>query len=146
MATMKIRSFEEADGPAVIALWQACALTRPWNDPARDISRKLSVQRDLFLVGVRDGVLMASVMAGYDGHRGWVNYLAVHPDWRRQRHGESLMHEVERRLLALGCPKLNLQVRTANAQVLDFYRALGYLPDDVVSMGKRLIPDEPASG
>ena len=143
---MKIRTFEETDSPAVIALWQACALTRPWNDPARDISRKLSVQRDLFLVGVRDGVLMASVMAGYDGHRGWVNYLAVHPDWRRQRHGESLMHEVERRLLALGCPKLNLQVRTSNAQVLDFYRALGYLPDDVVSMGKRLIPDEPASG
>ncbi|MCB2029660.1 MAG: GNAT family acetyltransferase, partial [Rhodoferax sp.] len=132
------------DGPAVVALWQACGLTRPWNDPARDIARKLAVQRDLFLVGIHDGVLMASAMAGYDGHRGWVNYLAVHPDWRRQRHGEALMHEVERRLLALGCPKLNLQVRSSNTQVLDFYRALGYLQDDVVSLGKRLIADTPA--
>ena len=119
--TMRIRPFDEADGPAVVALWQACGLTRPWNDPARDIARKLAVQRDLFLVGIHDGVLMASAMAGYDGHRGWVNYLAVHPDWRRQRHGEALMHEVERRLLALG-----------------------YLQDDVVSLGKRLIADTPA--
>ncbi len=140
---MLIRAFEDDDGPAVIALWQACALTRPWNDPARDIARKLSVQRDLFLVGLSDGVLMASAMAGYDGHRGWINYLAVHPDWRRQRHGENLMRAVEQRLLALGCPKLNLQVRSANTQVLDFYRALGYLQDDVVSLGKRLIPDPP---
>lgn len=142
---MFIRAFDEADGPAVIALWQACALTRPWNDPARDIMRKLSVQRELFLVGLCDGVLMASAMAGYDGHRGWINYLAVHPDWRRRRHGEALMHAVEQRLLALGCPKLNLQVRSANTQVLDFYRALGYLQDDVVSLGKRLIPDMPPS-
>lgn len=142
---MVIRAFEQADGPAVIALWRACALTRPWNDPARDIARKLSVQRELFLVGLSDGVLMASVMAGYDGHRGWVNYLAVHPDWRRQRHGEALMQAVEQRLLALGCPKLNLQVRSTNTGVLDFYRALGYLQDDVVSLGKRLIPDTPPS-
>ena len=145
-ASMLIRAFDESDGPAVVALWQACALTRPWNDPAQDIVRKLAVQRDLFLVGIRDGVLMASAMAGYDGHRGWVNYLAVHPDWRRQRHGEALMHAVERRLLALGCPKLNLQVRSGNTQVLDFYRALGYLQDDVVSLGKRLISDTPQGG
>ena len=144
VAAMLIRPFDEPDGPAVVALWQVCGLTRPWNDPARDIARKLAVQRDLFLVGIHDGVLMASAMAGYDGHRGWVNYLAVHPDWRRQRHGEALMHEVERRLLALGCPKLNLQVRSSNTQVLDFYRALGYLQDDVVSLGKRLIADTPA--
>lgn len=143
---MRIRVFDETDGPAVIDLWQTCALTRPWNDPARDIARKLGVQRELFLVGECDGVLMASVMAGYDGHRGWVNYLAVHPGWRRRRHGEALMREVERRLLALGCPKLNLQVRSANTQVLDFYRALGYLDDAVVSLGKRLIPDLPAAG
>lgn len=86
---------------------------------------------------------VASVMAGYDGHRGWVNYLAVHPDFRRQGLGEALMRRVERELLAMGCPKLNLQVRSDNAAVLDFYRALGYLQDDVVSMGKRLIPDTP---
>jgi ribosomal protein S18 acetylase RimI-like enzyme len=141
--TLHIRPFIESDTAAVVALWQACALTRPRNDPARDIARKREVQRELFLVGLCEGVLMASVMAGYDGHRGWVNYLAVHPEWRRRGHGEALMRAVEQRLLALGCPKLNLQVRTGNTTVLAFYRALGYLPDDVVSLGRRLIPDTP---
>ncbi len=139
---MQIRPFVEDDGTAVVALWQDCALTRPWNDPLRDIARKLSVQRDLFLVGACGGRLMASVMAGFDGHRGWVNYLAVHPGFRRQGHGEALMHRVEQLLLGIGCPKLNLQVRSGNASVLAFYAALGYAPDDVVSLGKRLISDQ----
>jgi len=101
------------------------------------------VQPELFLVGESAQQLVASVMAGYDGHRGWVNYLAVHPDNRRQGLGEALMRHVEQELLARGCPKLNLQVRSGNTAVLDFYRALGYLQDDVVSLGKRLIPDAP---
>lgn len=140
---MHLRPFAEADGPAVIALWQACTLTRAWNDPARDIARKLSVQRELFLVGEVGGAVMGSVMAGYDGHRGWVNYLAVHPSMRRRGHGEALMLAAEHGLLALGCPKLNLQVRGSNLHALDFYRALGYVQDDVVSLGKRLIVDAP---
>lgn len=140
---MVIRPFREADTRPVIALWHSCALTRPWNDPAKDIARKLDVQRELFVVGEVGGTLMASAMAGYDGHRGWVNYLAVHPDFRRQGHGEALMRHVEQGLLALGCPKLNLQVRSSNSSVLAFYRALGYSQDDVVSLGKRLIVDEP---
>ncbi|MEO8543122.1 MAG: GNAT family acetyltransferase [Betaproteobacteria bacterium] len=143
---MDIRPFREADAPAVIALWDACALTRSWNDPAKDIARKLGVQRELFLVGETDGSLMASAMVGYDGHRGWVNYLAVHPVHRRQGHGARLMERAEQGLLALGCPKINLQIRSSNAQVLAFYRALGYLTDDVVSLGKRLISDLPAAG
>ncbi len=138
-----VRVFREPDAPAVIALWQACGLTRSWNDPAKDILRKLGVHPDLFLVGEVAGRLMASVMVGFDGHRGWINYLAVHSDHRRQGHGEQLMAHAEQALLALGCPKLNLQVRSSNAEAIAFYRALGYLHDDVVSLGKRLIVDQP---
>lgn len=138
---MKIRQFALPDEPAVIALWQRCELTRPWNDPRKDIRRKLTVQPELFLVGELDGALIATVMAGYDGHRGWVNYLAVAPEHRKSGLGRTLMRNVEAQLEARGCPKLNLQVRTSNAAVLDFYRAIGYSVDDTVSLGKRLIPD-----
>ena len=140
-----IRPFEptEPETDAVIALWQACGLTRPWNDPHQDIARKLQVQRELFLVGEADGQVIATTMAGYDGHRGWVNYLAVAPGQRGQGLGAALMQHIEQQLLALGCPKLNLQVRSSNTAVLDFYRHLGYAQDEVVSLGKRLIPDGP---
>nr|WP_315427554.1 GNAT family acetyltransferase [uncultured Albidiferax sp.] len=142
---MLIRTYQESDEAAVVALWQACGLTRPWNDPHKDIARKLLVQRELFLVGEVDGQLVATAMAGYDGHRGWVNYLAVQPDQRGQGHGAALMAYIEQLLLALGCPKLNLQVRSSNSAVLDFYRHLGYAQDEAVSLGKRLIPDGPAA-
>ena len=140
---MQIRPFTEADTDAVIALWQACGLTRPWNDPLRDIQRKLTVQRELFLVGEADGRLVASAMAGYDGHRGWVNYLAVVPDAQGLGYGRALMTHIEAALLARGCPKLNLQVRSSNTAVLAFYRQLGYAQDEAVSLGKRLIADGP---
>ena len=138
---MEIRPFHAADEAAVIALWERCKLTRPWNDPMKDVSRKLGVQRELFLVGVEAGVIVAAVMAGYDGHRGSVNYLAVDPQHRRRGHGAALMRRVEEILKERGCPKVNLAVRTANAEVIAFYRKLGYAPDDVVPLGKRLIPD-----
>jgi len=136
-----IRPFREADEAQVVALWRACGLTRPWNDPHRDIARKLAMQRELFLVGEEGGRIVASVMAGYEGHRGWVNYLAVDPGRRRAGLGAQLMQRVEELLLAQGCPKINLQVRASNAEVLAFYRALGYAQDEVVAMGKRLVPD-----
>jgi ribosomal protein S18 acetylase RimI-like enzyme len=143
---MNIRPFHDADEASVIALWQLCGLTRPYNDPARDIARKRTVQPDLFLVGEVDGAggptLVASAMFGFEGHRGWVNYLAVAPGWQRRGLARQLMTEGEARLTAIGCPKLNLQVRASNAQALDFYRRLGYATEDVVSMGKRLIPDQ----
>lgn len=139
---MLIRPFEETDTEQVVALWHSCGLVRPWNDPHRDIYRKLTVQRELFLVIEVDGAVMASAMAGYDGHRGWVNYLAVAPEARGAGHGRALMGEIERLLLARGCPKLGLQVRADNEQALGFYRALGYEPDAAVSLGKRLIPDD----
>lgn len=141
---MTIRPFEPADENAVVALWKACGLTRPWNDPMRDIARKLLVQRELFLVGLSQQQIVACVMAGYDGHRGWINYLAVDPAWRRQQYGQQIMHAAEQRLLAMGCPKINLQVRTGNADVIAFYESLGFQTDDVISLGKRLIPDSAA--
>jgi len=137
-----IRPFASDDTAAVVELWEAAGLLRPWNDPHRDIERKLAMADDLFLVAVdSDGVLVGAVMAGYDGHRGWVNYLAVDPQRRAEGWGRSLMEEAERRLLAAGCPKLNLQVRSDNQSAVDFYRRIGYVQDDVVSLGKRLIAD-----
>jgi len=138
---MRIRPFEADDEPAVIALWERCKLTRPWNDPHQDIARKLGVQRELFLVGTENGRIVAAVMAGYDGHRGSVNYLAVDPQLRRRGHGRAMMRRVEELLLAHGCPKVNLMVRSANAEVIAFYRRLGYASDEVIALGKRLISD-----
>jgi ribosomal protein S18 acetylase RimI-like enzyme len=138
---VEIRPFREADEAPVVALWQACGLTRPWNDPHKDIARKLTQQPELFLVGTLGGEVVATAMVGYDGHRGWVYYLAVAPAHRKLAHGRALMHEAERRLLELGCPKVNLLVRSTNVEVIDFYKRLGYAPDDAVPLGKRLIPD-----
>ncbi len=137
-----IRPFREDDTEAVVALWEACELTRPWNDPRKDIARKLTVQREWFLVAETDGAIVGSVMAGYDGHRGWVNYLAVAPDAAAAGLGRELMAEVERLLAAAGCPKINLQVRGTNEAALGFYERLGYTRDDVVSLGRRLEPDD----
>jgi ribosomal protein S18 acetylase RimI-like enzyme len=140
-AAMRIRPFDDADEDAVVALWGRCGLLRPWNDPRKDIARKRAVQRDLFLVGVVDATIVAAVMAGYEGHRGWINYLAVDPACRGRGLGRALMDEVERRLRALGCPKINLQVRTDEPAAAAFYRRLGFVPDEVVSFGKRLARD-----
>lgn len=140
---MKIRTYRESDEDAVIALWETCGLTRPWNDPRKDIARKLTVQRELFFVGELDDILVATVMAGFEGHRGWVNYLAVAPAFRGRGYGAVLVKHVEERLLAAGCPKVNLLVRATNTAVVDFYRHLGYAPDEAVVLGKRLIPDGP---
>jgi ribosomal protein S18 acetylase RimI-like enzyme len=136
-----VRPYQDADKTAVVSLWEQCGLTRPWNNPYKDIERKVGVQPDLFLVAVLDGRVIGSVMAGYGGHRGGINYLAVAPEWRGKGLGRRLMEEAERRLLALGCPKINLQVRCSNRAVIEFYRKLGYVQDDVVNLGKRLIPD-----
>ena len=138
---MQIRSFQEVDQTAVIALWESCGLVVPHNNPVRDIQRKLEVGRELFLVGLREEVVVAAAMGGYEGHRGWVNYLAVAPALRGAGLGRQMMQELERRLLSLGCPKLNLTVRDSNRDAIAFYRALGYQVDPVTSLGRRLIPD-----
>jgi ribosomal protein S18 acetylase RimI-like enzyme len=138
---MKIRPFQPGDEAAVIALWEQCGLIRPWNNPHEDIRRKLAVRPEWFLVGVLEERVVACVMAGYEGHRGWLNYLAVAPEHQRHGLARALVAEAERLLRAAGCPKINLQVRSSNAGVKEFYRRLGYGVDEVVSMGKRLEQD-----
>lgn len=139
---MNIRGFRVEDTEQVVELWMDCGLTRPWNNPRKDIKRKLAVQPELFLVGESQGRIVASVMAGYEGHRGWVNYLAVSPTLQTGGFGRQLMNDVEARLLALGCPKVNLQVREGNDAAMAFYRRLGYTEDRAVGFGKRLIADD----
>ena len=142
---MHIRPFRAEDAEAVVALWEQCNLTRPWNDPRKDIARKLEIQPELFLVGVEDGALVATAMAGYEGHRGWINYLAVAPAHRGRGFGRALVDRVEQVLLGMGCPKVSLLIRSANADVVEFYRHIGYAQDEVVTLGKRLIHDHPTA-
>lgn len=139
---MQIRPFQISDESALIDLWSKCELIRPVNDPTKDIRRKLAVNPEWFLVGILDRKLIASVMVGYEGHRGWINYLAVHPEHRLRGHGRQIMAEAERLLRAAGCPKINLQVRTNNQAVITFYERIGFRVDDVISFGKRLEHDE----
>ncbi len=142
-AAIRIRTFVPADEDHVVALWQEAGLLRPWNDPRADIARKLSVQPELFVVATgKDDVIVGAVMAGFDGHRGWMNYLATARTVRGDGVGRALVAHVERELAALGCPKVNLQVRADNEAAVGFYRHLGFAVDEVVSMGKRLISDE----
>lgn len=139
---MRIRPFRSEDTDAVVELWEVTGLTRPWNEPRKDITRKLSVQPQLFVVAEdEEGIVLGCIMAGYDGHRGWMNYLATTPDARGTGIGRALVDHVELELRELGCPKLSLQVRTSNAEVVEFYRHLGYETDDTVTLGKRLIVD-----
>jgi len=140
---MKIRPFQLSDREAVVQLWKECGLVVPHNDPNRDIDRKLKVNPEWFLVGEVEGEVIASCMVGYEGHRGWINYLAIKGDRQHQGFGKQLMTYAEELLLEQGCPKINLQIRSTNQKVIDFYTALGYVQEPIISMGKRLIPDLP---
>ncbi len=129
----------ETDEAAVAALWREVFPDAPaWNHPETDIKRKLAVQRELFLVASIDSRVVGTAMAGYDGHRGWVYYVAVSPRNRRQGIGSALMSQVEQRLSEMDCHKLNLQVRASNQEVVAFYKALGYDTEERISMSKRL--------
>ncbi len=138
---MRLRSFQPADEVEVIALWETCGLVAPHNDPRKDIARKLRVNPELFIVGESSGKIIGTCMVGYEGHRGWINYLAIHPDHQRRGYATELMREAERLLRPLGCPKINLQVRSSNASVIAFYESLGFRRDNVVSFGRRLEVD-----
>jgi ribosomal protein S18 acetylase RimI-like enzyme len=135
---MKVRPYTDSDKEAVISLWEECGLLIPQNDPTKDIERKLKVDPDLFLVGETENGIVASVMGGYEGHRGWINYLAVKPSEQRKGFGQSIMNAVETLIAQKGCPKINLQVRSTNESVLAFYAAIGYGDDNVMGLGKRL--------
>jgi len=137
-----IRPFEPRDTEAVVALWQACGLTRPQNDPRKDVARKLKVNPEWFLVAEQaGGEIVGTVMAGYEGHRGWINYLGVAPALQRGGLGRLLMAEAETRLRAAGCPKINLQVRPDNRAAIAFYERIGFAVEGAVSLGKRLERD-----
>jgi ribosomal protein S18 acetylase RimI-like enzyme len=141
---MDIRPFEEPDRAQVVSLWERCGLIVRWNDPDADIDRKKQVQPELFLVGEEGGSVVATAMGGYDGHRGWVFYLAVDPDRRRRGLGREIMERLEELLRERGCPKINLEVRRSNLDVVRFYERIGYRDNDVVGLGKRLIDDQPS--
>ena len=140
-SSLLIRPFQTEDEDDLVALWKMCELTVPWNNPHKDIARKLQVQPELFLVGILGNSLIATVMGGYEGHRGWINYLAVHQDFQGKGYGQEIMNSVETALREMGCPKINLQIRRESDKVTSFYQKLGFTNDDVVSMGKRLEAD-----
>ena len=136
-----IRKFQESDEQGLVSLWNVCKLTVPWNNPYNDIARKLRVQPELFLVGYIEDKLIASVMAGYDGHRGWINYFAVHPDFQSRGFGKQLMNYVEKKLSELGCPKINLQIREGNKNIISYYQKLGFVQEKRINMSKKLEDD-----
>jgi len=140
---MNIRSYQPDDKEAIIQLWRECGLVAPQNNPAKDIERKLKVSPEWFLVGELADKIIASCMAGYEGHRGWINYLAVSPEHQRQGFAKQIMAEAESLLKDAGCPKINLQIRSSNTNVIAFYKSIGFKNDDVISMGKRLEHDHP---
>ncbi|MBP1132706.1 MULTISPECIES: GNAT family acetyltransferase [Serratia] len=139
---MEIRVFRQDDFEEVITLWERCDLLRPWNDPEMDIERKLNHDPALFLVAEVGGEVVGSVMGGYDGHRGSAYYLGVHPDYRGRGIANALISRLEKKLIARGCPKIQLMVREDNDTVIEMYEKLGYEIQNVTSLGKRLIEDQ----
>lgn len=143
---MNIKPYHLDNQQAVVNLWQACNLVVAWNDPVKDIQRKMLVDPDLFLIGQLpgdpSGKIIATVMGGYEGHRGWINYLAVSPEHQRKGYARAMMQQVEVLVQNKGCPKINLQVRDTNSEVIQFYQAIGYDVENAVGLGKRLIPDD----
>ena len=136
-----IRQFLPNDTNRVIFIWEQCDLVRNWNNPNFDIRRKLNFQKELFFVGLLNDEIIATAMFGYDGHRGWLNYFAVLPNFQKRGFGKQLMTFGEMALIEKGCPKLNLQIRNDNTKAINFYQKVGYKEDAAVSFGKRLIED-----
>lgn len=139
---MGIRPFEIEDTEAVVGLWNECGLVVPWNDPYKDIRRKLKVDPDLFLVGEIDETVAATAMGGYEGHRGWINYLAVAPVYQGRGLGRALVERIEALLAERGCPKINLLIRETNQRMIAFYEGMGYRRDRSIALGKRLEHDD----
>lgn len=134
---LRIRPFATQDTQEVIAIWRASNLVTANKDPEADIALKRTVQPALFLIAQDATGVVGTCMAGFDGHRGWLNYLAVDPRARRKRIGSALVHAAETRLRALGCPKINLQIRGENSAIAPFYTSLGYQTEDRLSLSKR---------
>ncbi len=142
MSDIEIVAYADKHFDGVSALWkEAFPNDQPWNNADSAIPAKLAFQPGLFFVALDENRVIGSVMAGYDGHRGWVNRIAVLQSHRGQGAGSALMREVETRLQTMGCTKINLQVRTSNATAAEFYQRLGYFVEDRISMSKRINMD-----
>jgi len=142
-ASLRLRPATAADAGAVVALWRLAFPeyadpARPHRDPAASVARKLAFGDGLFWLAELDGAVVGTAMAGWDGHRGWIYSLGVHPGARRRGVARALLAEAEGALRERGCPKVNLQVLAGNAEAQAFWRAAGYAVDEVVSFGKRL--------
>jgi len=133
-----IMPFSEKYRKPVIELWEKCGLFYPGNDPDTDIDIKMKFQPELFFIGMSGERVVSTLMAGFDGHRGWLNYLGVHPDFRKKGYAGSIVSYAMEKLRELGCPKLNLQVRNSNTGVIEFYKRLGFYHHDVTSMQIKL--------
>jgi ribosomal protein S18 acetylase RimI-like enzyme len=141
MSGFIIRQYRSGDEKDAIELWKQCGLVTPQNNPKRDIERKLKVNPEWFLVGELERKVISTCMVGYEGHRGWINYLAVSPQYQRHGFAKQLMCRAEQILRDAGCPKINIQIRTSNTDVIEFYKEIGFKTDDVLSLGKRLMQD-----
>ena len=141
MNKYNITIFEDKHRTQVIDLWKKCNLIKSWNDPNKDIDRKLKVNDNLFLIVEFNKVIIGSAMIGYDGHRGSLYYLAVDPEHQRKGVGKMLMKEIEKRLIEVGCPKINIFIRNSNIEVKEFYQSIDYEEQNCLVYGKRLIPD-----
>jgi ribosomal protein S18 acetylase RimI-like enzyme len=136
---LSIVTYHQSHFDSVRLLWhEAFPNDPPWNAAELAIPAKLKIQPDLFLVATVRSSVVGSIMAGYDGHRGWLYALAVLQSHQRQGIGTALVREAETRLSAMACTKINLQVRSSNVAVVRFYQSLGYEVEERVSMGKRI--------
>jgi ribosomal protein S18 acetylase RimI-like enzyme len=133
---VQIRPIQDGDEAAVADLWNRCGLVRPWNDPAGDIAFARRTPESEIFIGKSNGDIIASVMCGNDGHRGWVYYVAISPDCQGGQHGRAIMAAAEDWLRALGVPKLELLIRDTNAKVVKFYEALGYKTEPMITMSR----------
>ena len=139
----EILEYNDVFEKQVVELWNICNLTRPWNNPHFDIIRKIKDGKNLFLIVKKKDKIIATIMGGYDGHRGVINYLAVHPNYRKKRIAKTLVNLVEKELIKIWCPNINLLIREENLEVLEFYKKINYkLQKDIRVLGKRLIPDD----
>lgn len=139
---MEIRTYQQDDFDDVITLWENCDLLHPWNDPEAEIERKQHHGVDLFLVAEVAGSVVATLMGGYDGHSGWADYLAVHPDFRGRGIANALLSRIEKKLIARGCPKVQLLISDSHHAVLAMCEKLGYEVQDTICLSKRLIVDQ----
>lgn len=135
---LAIAPLTDSDVDAVVALWERCDLTRPWNDPRADIALARRGAHSTILTGRRDGAVIASVMVGHDGHRGWLYYLAVEPQMQRRRLGSAMIAAAEDWLRLRGITKVMLMVRADNAARRGFYEAIGYARQERVVLAKWL--------